>query len=160
MRRMFLPLVLVIACTSSRTAMVERPDQEQFAAGRAALDAGRLDEAADQFAAFLKQFPRSELADEAMYRRGQALSRADKLQEAQAQLQELLEQRPTSRFKEPAALELQLVQAKLSKNQEAAQALQKSVDEQREREKAQGMPRSVSLRAAAQAFTGGGPAAP
>src|SRR5438477_2710207 len=156
MKRM-LPLVLVlVACTSSRTAM--RPDQDQFAQARAALDAGRFDEAADQFAAFLRQYPRSELADEAMYRRGQALSRAEKLQEAQTQLQELLEQRPTSRFKEPAALELQLVQAKLSKNQEAAQALQKSVDQQREREKAEGMPRGESLRAAAQAFGAGGPA--
>ena len=132
MRRMFLPLVLIIACTSSRTAMIERPDQEQLAQARAALDAGRFDEAADRFAAFLRQYPHSELADEAMYRRGQALSRAEKLHEAQAQLQELLEQRPTSRFKDPAALELQLVQAKLSKNQEAAQALQRSVDQQRE----------------------------
>ena len=140
--------------------MVERPDQDQLARARAALDAGRFDEAADQFAAFLRQYPRSDLADEAMYRRGQALSRAEKLQEAQAQLQELLEQRPTSRFKEPAALELQLVQAKLSKNQEAAQALQKSVDQQREREKAEEMPRGESLRAAAQAFGAGGPAAP
>ncbi|MFN2547959.1 MAG: ABC transporter substrate-binding protein [Myxococcales bacterium] len=155
-------LLLVLACTSSRTAMNEaqRPDQEQFAQARAALDAGRFDQAADQFAAFLKQWPRSDLTDEAMYRRGQALSRADKLDEAQAQLQQFLEQRPTSRFKEPAVLELQLVQAKLSKNQEAAQALQKTVDQQREREKAEGMPRSESLRAAAQAVANGGPSAP
>ena len=160
MRRM-LPLVLVaFACTSSRTAMVEgqRPDQEQLARGRAALDAGRFDEAADDFAALLQQYPQSDVADEATYRRGQALSRGGRLEEAQSVLQQFLETRPLSRFKEPAALELQLVQAKLSKNQEAAQALQKSVDEQREREKAAEGPQGESLRAAAQAFEGGGPA--
>jgi ABC-type branched-subunit amino acid transport system substrate-binding protein len=149
-------LLLLLACTSSRTAV--RPDQDQFTQARAALDAGRFDEAANAFGAFLKQYPTSDLADEAMYRRGQALSRAGKLEEAQAQLQDLLEHHPMSRFKEPAALELQLVQAKLSKNQEAAQALQKTVDAQREREKAESMGPGESLRAAAQAFANGGPA--
>lgn len=158
MKRM-LPVVLVLAaCTSTRTAVgpETRPDQEQFAKAKAAFDAGRFDEAADDFAAFLNDYPTSESADEAAYRRGQALSRAGKLEDAQAALQDFLEKRPTSRFKDPAALELQLVQAKLSKNQEAAQALQKSVDEQREREKAaEGAP-SESLRQAAQAFDAGG----
>jgi ABC-type branched-subunit amino acid transport system substrate-binding protein len=93
-----------------------------------------------------------------MYRRGQALARADRLEEAQAALQRFLEERPTSRFKDPAALELKLVQARLAKNQEAAEALQKSVDAQREREKALSTPRGESLRAAAQAFESGGPA--
>ena len=159
MTRMLAALLLLASCTSSRVSVVERgqqASQDDFARARAALDAGRFDEAAAGFAAYLKQHPQGEQADEAMYRRGQALARADRLDEAQAALQGFLEERPTSRFKGAAALELQLVQAKLSKNQDAAQTLQKSVDEQREREKAESTPRGESLRAAAQAFEGGG----
>lgn len=95
-------------------------------------------------------------ADEVLYRKGQEAAQADRLQEAQAAFTELLEKYPASSFKEPAALELRLVQAKLAKNQEAAQALQKSVDEQRERERAEG---GHPLFAAARAVEGGGPAA-
>jgi ABC-type branched-subunit amino acid transport system substrate-binding protein/predicted negative regulator of RcsB-dependent stress response len=155
-------LVVVLAsCTSSRTAMGDREAQaaqDDFSRARAALDSGRFDEAAQGFTAFLKDHPHSEQADEAMYRRGQALARADRLEEAQAALQRFLEERPTSRFKDVAAVELKLVQARLAKNQEAAEALQKSVDAQREREKAQSTPRGESLRAAAQAFESGGAA--
>ena len=164
MIRMLAVLLLLASCTLSRTNVArtdgeERESQDELVRARAALDAGRFDEAADGFAAVLKQHPQGEQADEARYRRGQALARADRLEEAQVTLAKFLEERPTSRFKDAAALELQLVQAKLSKNQEAAQALQKSVDAQREREKAEGTPRGLSLRAAAQAFAGGGAAA-
>lgn len=164
MIRMLAVLLLLASCTLSRTNVArtdgeERESQDELVRARAALDAGRFDEAADGFAAVLKQHPQGEQADEARYRRGQALARADRLEEAQVTLAKFLEERPTSRFKDAAALELQLVQAKLSKNQEAAQALQKSVDAQREREKAEGTPRGLSLRAAAQALEGGGAAA-
>ena len=162
MKRMFAALLLLASCTSSRQNVVDRESRapaDDFFRARAALDAGRFDEAADGFAAYLKAHPRGEQADEAMYRRGQALARADRLDAAQVALQSFLEERPTSRFKDPAALELQLVQAKLSKNQEAAQSLQKSVDAQREREKAESTPHGESLRAAAQALEGGGPQA-
>ena len=162
MNRMLAALLLLASCTGARTNVVARgaeASQDDFSHARAALDAGRFDEAAEGFAAFLKRHPQAEQADEAMYRRGQALARADRLEEAQVALQGFLEERPTSRFKGAAALELQLVQAKLSKNQEAAQSLQKSVDAQREREKAESTPRGESLRAAAQAFEGGGAAA-
>ena len=162
MTRLLAALLLLASCTSSRRNVVEpgsEASQDDFSRARAALDAGRFDEAADGFAAYLQQHPQGEQADEAMYRRGQALAREGRLQDAQGALQSFLEERPTSRFKDAAALELQLVQAKLSKNQEAAQALQKTVDAQREREKAESTPRGVSLRAAAEAFEGGGPAA-
>ena len=159
MNRMLAALLLLASCTSSRQSVVDRESQtpqDDFSRARAALDAGRFDEAADGFAAYLKQHPQGELADEASYRRGQALARADRLEAAQVALSGFLEERPTSRFKDAAALELKLVQAKLSKNQEATQALQTSVDAQREREKAQSTPRGVSLQAAAEAFEAGG----
>jgi ABC-type branched-subunit amino acid transport system substrate-binding protein/predicted negative regulator of RcsB-dependent stress response len=154
-------LLLCASCATARRAAgsSEQAAQDDFSRARAALDAGRFDEAVQGFDTFLKQHPQSELADEALYRRGQALARADRLEEAQAALQGFLETRPTSRFKEAVALELKLVQAKLGRNQEAAQALQKSVDEQREREKAEATPRGEQLRAAARAFEGGGPEA-
>src|SRR5260221_848921 len=153
-------LLLCAACATSRGAVSgEQAAQEDFSRAREALDAGRFDEALKGFDASLKGHPQSERADEASYRRGQALARAERLEEAQAALQGFLETRPTSHFKEAAALELKLVQAKLSQNLEAAQALQKSVDEQREREKAEATPRGEQLRAAARAFEGGGPQA-
>lgn len=158
MIRILLALLLLLAsCAGNRSAAGgDQAAQDEFARARAALDAGRFDEAADGFAAYMKQHPLGEQSDEAAYRRGQALSRADRLEEAQSVLQDFLEKRPASRFKAPAALELQLVQAKLGKNQEAAQALQKSVDAQREREKAESTPRGESLRAAAKALESGG----
>jgi branched-chain amino acid transport system substrate-binding protein len=161
MKRTLAVLLLLVSCATSRPAPTGREGQPQdeLSGPRGALDAGRYDEAAQGFTTYLQQHPRGDQSDEAMYRRGQALARADRHEEAQAALQGFLEERPTSRYKDAAALELQLVQAKLGKNQEAAQALQKSVDAQREREKAESTPRGASLRAAAQAFEGGGPAA-
>lgn len=124
----------ILGCAGAKTrgeASAEDAAGQSFARGRAALSAGRFDEAAAQFAAFLRDFPDNELADEARLRRAQALERGGHLLEAQAALQEDLEKHPTSRLKQSEALELSLVQAKLGKPQTGAGLSQMSEEERR-----------------------------
>jgi ABC-type branched-subunit amino acid transport system substrate-binding protein/predicted negative regulator of RcsB-dependent stress response len=119
-RMPFIALLLAVSCAPSRTVVkdgqtvpYEQAAQGDFAKARAAQDAGKNEDAAKLFAAFVQEYPDSELADEARFRQGQSLSRGGKLQEAQRQLADLLENHPGSAYKKPAAIELGLVQAKL-----------------------------------------------
>jgi ABC-type branched-subunit amino acid transport system substrate-binding protein/predicted negative regulator of RcsB-dependent stress response len=126
----------LLACTGGKTRPESRVASTEdvgaiFDRGRAALSEGRYDEAEVQFAAFLRSFPSSALADEARLRRAQALERAGRLLEAQAALQDDLEKHPTSRFKQSAALELSLVQARLGKPQNGTWLAQMSEEERR-----------------------------
>ena len=113
-------LALLLSCATQRNVTVggrtmpyEQAASEEFQRAKATLDQGQYELAAQQFAAFVTDFPDSELADEAQFRRGQALEKAGKLQDAQSVLQEFLEKRPTSAFKNPAAVELGIVQQRL-----------------------------------------------
>jgi branched-chain amino acid transport system substrate-binding protein len=129
----------MFACAGGRTraegdagsSPSEDAASASFAHGRAALSAGRFDEAAAIFATFLRDFPGSALADEARLRRAQALERAGRLLEAQVALQDDLEKHPTSRLKQAEALELSLVQGKLGKPQGGAGLSQMSEEEKR-----------------------------
>jgi ABC-type branched-subunit amino acid transport system substrate-binding protein/predicted negative regulator of RcsB-dependent stress response len=111
-----------------------------FARARDAFAAGRWDEAAQKFAAFLNEFPDSELADEARFRRAQALERAGKLEEAQKALQDDLEKHPTSKFKSSEAVELGLVQGKLGKSPGAQGAVAPNLEQMSEEEKKKAAP--------------------
>src|ERR1041384_2416305 len=113
-------LAVLLACAPSRNVVVggrsmpyEQAASDEFHHAKATLDQGQFELAAQQFAAFIDQYPDSELVDEAQFRRGQALDKAGKLAEAQTVLQEFLEKRPTSAFKNPAAVELGIVQQRL-----------------------------------------------
>ncbi|GAC1337781.1 MAG: hypothetical protein NVSMB23_04720 [Myxococcales bacterium] len=158
----------LLACAGSR-ASGSGPDgssadgtSQGFARGREALAAGRFDEAAAQFAAFLRAHPDDPLADEARLRRAQALERAGRLLEAQAALQDDLEKHPTSRLKQSEVLELALVQGKLGKPQGGPGPGQMSEEEKRRAQAtlseayAQGGKPGEGLRTAARALEGGG----
>jgi ABC-type branched-subunit amino acid transport system substrate-binding protein/outer membrane protein assembly factor BamD (BamD/ComL family) len=142
MKRMLAVILLVLACGPTRTVVkdgrtipYEEAARDDFQKARAAQDAGRNDEAARLFGAFLTEYPDSDLADEARLREGQSLSRAGKLQQAEAELSDLLEKHPNSNYKNAAALELSLVQQKLGRGPQAAKTAQAAVQEMSEREK-------------------------
>jgi ABC-type branched-subunit amino acid transport system substrate-binding protein len=142
MTRMLLAILLAVSCAPSRTVVkdgrtvpYEEAAQGDFATARAAQDAGKNEEAARLFAAFLQEYPDSELSDEARFRRGQSLSRAGRLPDAQKALQDLLENHPDSAYKRPAAVELGLVQARLGQPAQAAQSAQSAIQDMSEKEK-------------------------
>jgi ABC-type branched-subunit amino acid transport system substrate-binding protein/predicted negative regulator of RcsB-dependent stress response len=139
-RMLVVSLLLAVSCAPSRTVVkdgqtvpYEVAAQGDFAKARAAQDAGKNEDAAKLFAAFVQEYPDSELTDEARFRQGQSLSRGGKLQEAQKQLADLLENHPSSAYKKPAAIELGLVQAKLG--QPLQPSAQSAINDMSEKEK-------------------------